>query len=134
MYICHELERIRPEGKVTCKLFHGRQVVSRKMRLEVEGFYPLPGELWNPIDKGDAINLALKSLCYHLDSEKKLLDKEQVLTLVTAFLAVFSESSVFSTNYDGSFECISHSFLDIAILIENKSGVTGLLCVEDSNS
>ncbi|SFC57030.1 hypothetical protein [Pseudoalteromonas denitrificans] len=47
--------------------------------------------------------------------------------MVNAFINGFSKECKFYTNYDGSFACISNSFLDVAIIMEDNDGVTGFV-------
>lgn len=133
MNICDSIERIRPIGKVTCSIFHGVQVLPKKKRLIKSGFVPLPDEYWVPIKKEEAQKLILQSICYHLEDDEKILEESKVFELISSFVESFSDESRFVTNFDGSFECISHSYLDIAVVIENSKGVLGLICIEDSH-
>tara|TARA_R110000868_G_scaffold266212_1_gene525078 strand:- start:295 stop:702 length:408 start_codon:yes stop_codon:yes gene_type:complete len=132
MNICDSLEGIRPIGKVTCGTYHGEQVLSKKSRLKKSGFFTLSEEFWLPIDRAASKNLLIKSFCYHLEDDEKIIEEDNVSDLISAFIDSFSEDTKYSTNYDGSFECISSSFRDIAIIMENNIGVTGFVCVEDS--
>ena len=132
MNICESLERVRPIGKVTCSTYHGSQILPKKARLKKNGFYALSEEYWLPIDGIVSKKLLLESICYHLEDNEKVIEEKKVSGLVNALIDSFSEETKFYTNYDGSFECISNSFLDVAVIMENNDGVTGLVCIEDS--
>ena len=131
MNICESLSSIRPIGKVTCATFHGAQFHPRKARIKNLGFSNIPDELWLPISVEDAKDLALKSICFHIEDNEKILDESLVIPMIDGLFNGFTDSNCF-TNFDGSYECISNSFLDIAIMIENDKGVTGFICVEDN--
>jgi len=132
MNICEYLEIIRPIGKVTCSTYHGSRVLPKKERLKKSGFNALSEEYWLPIDNTDTKKLLLESICYHLEDDEKIIEEGKVSDLVSTLIDSFSEETKFYTNYDGSFECISNSFLDVAVIMENNNGVIGLVCIEDS--
>lgn len=132
MNICESLEKIRPIGKVTCSTFHGSQILPKKSRLKKSGFYALSEKFWLPIDVTGSKKLLLESICYHLEDDEKVIEEEKDEELINSLLDSFAEETKYFTNYDGSFECISNSFLDVAIIMENSNGVIGLVCIEDN--
>jgi len=123
---------IRPVGKVTCSTFHGDQVLPKKARLKKSGYLVLQDEYWFEVDSEKSKSLLIKNICFHLEDDERLLDEVNVTSYVHALIDSFPIDTKFYTNYDGSFECISDSFLDVAVSIENSSGVIGLICIEDS--
>lgn len=132
MYISRALEEIRPKGKVTCKTFHGKEVVSKKNRLTKNGFYALPDEHWVLINEKQAKRILIDSFCYHLEDNEKILEECFVTPSINELMSSFSlETKFFTTFHSDSFECISNSFLDIAVIMENSDGVIGFVCVED---
>jgi hypothetical protein len=131
MKICESLKSIRPVGKVTCATFHGSQVLPRKSRIKKSGFYAIPDEFWLPVSIKAAKDLILKGICYHIEDDEKIVEEETVAPLVECLFDGFNKNISFYTNFNGSYECISHSFLDIIVLMENNNGVVGLVCIED---
>lgn len=134
MNICEQIKSLRLIGNVTCVKYHGTQIFSLQERLKKLGFYGLSDSFWANIDKNRAIKLLTNSICYHLDSDEKLFDEIEVDFIVTSYVHSFPNDCVFKTNYNGGFECISNSFLDIAVVIEYDDGVLGFVCVEDNQS
>jgi len=130
MNICEKLKDIRPEGNVVCDIFNGRQVISRKERLKKYNYYNLPSELWLDISIDEAQQILENSFCFHLESEREILEKELVTPLIKGFLNALPKDAKIMTNYDGSFEPISNAFLDIAVIAE-LDGVVGIICIEE---
>ncbi len=127
MHICESLRTIRPTGKVVCDVFHGSQVLPRKVRIRKCHYHAIPDELWSPISGADAQRLVLKSICYHVEDNETILDEDLVSPLVDELFNSFADDVSFFTNDD----CISHSIYDVAVIAENANGVVGLVCIED---
>jgi hypothetical protein len=96
MNICESVERIRPIGKVTCSTFHGSQVLAKKARLKRSGFYALSEEFWLLLDREGSKKLIIESICYHLDDNEKIMEKESVTELVNALIDSFPEKRNFT--------------------------------------
>ncbi len=132
MNVCDQIETLRPIGKVSCSIFHGSQILPRKERLKKNGYYEIPDDFWVALDREEAKAHILNSLCHHIEDGESILNEEEVSPLVGMYVESFPSNVVFYTNYEGSYECISNSFLDIAVIIENELGLVGLICIEDN--
>ncbi|MES9942045.1 MAG: hypothetical protein ABW104_12495 [Candidatus Thiodiazotropha sp. 6PLUC2] len=132
MNICEKLSSSRPAGKVTCGMFNGSNILPRKARLKKLGFYVLPDYFWEKVSKNEAKNILLDSYCFHIEDHERLLNEEVMFPLIEGYVDSFSDDSLFYTNCKSGFECISNSFLDVAILVEGEKGVLGIVCIEDN--
>jgi hypothetical protein len=54
--ICDRIKERRNVGRTICAVFHGGEVVSRKIRLKRLGLRDIPEELWVVITRIEAIN------------------------------------------------------------------------------
>jgi len=134
MNICEALERIRPIGKVTCATFHGSQITDRKSQTKKLGYRPLSDSFWIPISEIEAEALLVQSISSHIEDDERILDEDEVKPIIASFIRMFPKDTKFFTNFDGGFECISHSYLDIAVTMENENGVVGFVCIEDDQA
>lgn len=134
MNICDSIESIRPVGKVTCGSYHGSQIINRKNRIKILGFRPIPDVFWVKLNKSEATELLIRSLSCHIEDNEKILNEDDVKPVVSGFIQMFEKGAKFFTNVSSGFECISTSFLDVAVLIENEKGVIGFVCIEDDQS
>ncbi len=134
MNICDTIERIRPVGKVTCGSYHGSQIIGRKNRIQKLGFRPIPDVFWVELNKSEVTELLVRSLSCHIEDDERILNEDEVKPVVNGFIKMFGKGAIFFTNVSSGFECISTSFLDVAVLVENEKGVVGFVCIEDDQS
>ena len=48
--------------------------------------------------------------------------------IVKSYVYSFPKDCVFKTNYNGGFECISNSFLDVALVVEMRWCIRFCVC------
>jgi hypothetical protein len=132
--ICDTIESIRPVGKVTCGSYHGSQIIDRKNRIKNLGFRPIPDVFWVELNRSEVTELLVRSLSCHIEDDERILDEDNVKPIVIGFIEMFEKDEKFFSNATSGFECISTSFLDVAVLVENEKGVVGFVCIEDDQS
>lgn len=133
MDICARIESVRPKGKVTCKIFHGVEIASRKQVLRKLRFYALPDYFWAELEPEEAKETITRYLSECIEDGEQILPSIDVEGLSEAFISKLGSGVKFYTNCEGGYECISRSsYLDLAVIAESEAGMVGIICVEDN--
>ena len=137
-FICRE----RDAGKVTCAVYHGKNIAPRTDRLKALGFQDIPENSWIAVSMEEALAIATSCLHQNLEDKDEIMSRQRARELVEAFFAILPADCTFRTNGNpygiklpawinvGRGDPISFSRYDTGIIAE-CGGVVGILWVED---
>ncbi|MEJ2065755.1 MAG: hypothetical protein P8X74_21175 [Reinekea sp.] len=122
----------RKLGRVTCKIFRGSSIATVKDSLKSLNMLTTGLDYCKCLDQTGAKTRLIEILCFHLESDERVMNEDVAYDLVRTFLKSFpSETEYYVNEIWGGYEPLTRSFIDAGILAVKEEGLLGLLWVED---